>query len=677
MQIVETSILIHQIGWSLIHSLWQDALIGLVLAAVLNLLSRAKPQSRYFIACVALAAMIILPVVTTYVLHTRQTEPLDMVVDDDSAAVMSVDSSFDKTSRIENERIASTQKINWINRTITETWNTSERVEKFLPWLILLWLIGVVIHAIKLGGGLFCAANLRKLPVNVSNPKLYDLVNEITSRLSIKRKIKICESSLINVPMTVGWIYPLILIPPSSLFGLTPFQLQTIITHELIHIKRYDFLINFLQSVTETLLFYHPAVFWTSRKIREEREYVCDDLTLALCNDSVGYARALTKVARFQRQTEQLAVAATDGGELKDRIYRLLSNSQNPGFGKKSILPNVWATVVISLFLAISFGGLKVLSNNKETDLKKTLVASVPEADKNGAENSNLNGEYNDDLSKENARFRETVLQALKGHRGSVIIMNPRTGQVYTIVNQDWAFRRQWTAASTFKMITSLAGIEENQLKESSKGFGYNSSIQMNLAKALAVYNNDYFKSLGQNLGSDTLIKYSKQFGLGEKTGINYPDETGGYVPEEMDPDRSELTGVTGGNIQVTPLQLAVFVSAIFNGGKILVPQAANGNDSVTAQERGNLFISERSVEELKKGLRAAVEIGTGKGARQENYKVSGKTGSISNKETNTGLFVSYGVNHNSEMVVVVVLEGKNEIGAVAAQIAGKIYNSI
>jgi beta-lactamase regulating signal transducer with metallopeptidase domain/beta-lactamase class D len=676
MQIVDTSILIHQIGWSLIHSLWQDALIGLVLAAILKLLSRAKPQSRYFIAWVALAAMIILPVVTTYVLHTRQTEPLDMVVDDDSAAVMSVDPNLQNIRVIGNEPIVGTRKTNWVNRTITETRNTSERVEKVLPWLILLWLIGVVIYAIKLSGSLFYTANLRKLSANVSNPMLDDLVNELTSQLSIKRKIKICESSLIIVPMTIGWIYPLILIPPSGLLGLTPFQLQAIISHELIHIRRYDFLINFLQRVVETLLFYHPAVIWTSRRIGEEREYICDDLTLALCKDSVGYARALTKVARFQRQAEQLAVAATDG-ELKDRIYRLISNSQNPGFSKKSILPNVWATVVITLFLAISFGGLKVLSNNKETDLKKTLVASVPQADKNGAKNSSLTGEYNDNLSKENVRFREIALQALKGHRGSVIVMNPRTGQVYTIVNQDWAFRRQWTAASTFKMITSLAGIEENQLKESSKGFGYNSSMQMNLAKALAVYNNDYFKSLGQNLGSDTLIKYSKQFGLGEKTGINYPDEIGGYVPTEMDHDRSDLIGVTGGDIQVTPLQLAVFVSAVFNGGKILVPQAASGNDSVTAQERGNLFIGERSVEELKKGLRAAVEIGTGKGARQENYKVSGKTGSISNKETDIGLFVSYGVNHNSEMVVVVVLEGKNVNGADAAQTAGIIYNSI
>ena len=676
MQIVETSALIHQIGWSLIHSIWQIALIWLGLAALLKLLPRARPQSRYFIACGALAAMIILPVITIYVLHIRQTEPSDIIVDDDSAAVMSVDPNLQNIKVIGSKRIDGTQKINWINRTITETRNTSERVERFLPWLILLWLIGVVIYAVKLGGGLFYAANLRKSSANVSNPKLDNLVNELTSRLSIKRKIKICESTSANIPMTIGWIYPLILIPPSSLLGLAPFQLQTIITHELIHIKRYDFLINFLQSVAETLLFYHPAVFWTSRKIREEREYICDDLTVASCKDSVSYARALTKVARSQRNAEQLAVAATDG-ELKDRIYRLVSNPQSPGFSKRSILPNVWAIAIISLLLAVIFGGLKVLSNDKETDLKKTLAAGVPGTAKNRAKNSNLNSEYNDDLLKENPRFREIVRQALKGHQGTAVVMNPRTGQVYTIVNQDWAFRREWTAASTFKMITSLAAIEENQLKESSKGFGYNSAMQVNLAKALAVYNNDYFKSLGQNLGSDTLIKYSRQFGLGEKTGINYQGEIGGYLPTEMGQDNSDWMGVTGGNIQVTPLQLAVFVSAIFNGGKILIPQVANGNDSVTARERGNLSISESSIEELKKGLRAAVEIGTGKKAQQKNYKISGKTGSVSNKETNIGLFASYGINNNSEMVVVVVLEGKNEKGGVAAEVAGKIYASI
>src|SRR2546423_11385866 len=126
-----------------------------------------------------------------------------MVVDD-SAAVMSVDVNVQNIRVIGNERSNGTQNINWINRTITERWDTFERVEKVLPWLILLWLIGVVVCAIKLGGGLFCTANLRKLPAKISNPKLDNLVNELTSRLSIKRTIKLCESSLMNVPITSG-----------------------------------------------------------------------------------------------------------------------------------------------------------------------------------------------------------------------------------------------------------------------------------------------------------------------------------------------------------------------------------------------------------------------------------------------------------------------------------------
>ena len=157
-----------------------------------------------------------------------------------------------------------------------------------------------------------------ELTANASNPKLDDLVNELTSRLSIKRKIKICESSLINVPMTIGWIYPLILIPPSSLLGLTPFQLQTIISHELIHIKRCDFLINFLQSVAETLLFYHPAAIWTSRKIREEREYVCDDLTARFVQ---GFSRLRP---RFDKSCQIPKASRTIGscGDRRRRIKR-------------------------------------------------------------------------------------------------------------------------------------------------------------------------------------------------------------------------------------------------------------------------------------------------------------------------------------------------------------------
>jgi len=674
MQIAEIETVFHFIGWWVLHSLWQGAAVGFALAAILKLLCWAKPQARYVFACVALSGMIVLPAITVVVFHTPQVTSLVSVMDDLDSEV-DADSALRLGRADRSEGTSGSQTISSRNSPAT-TWNTSAMGDKVLPLLSLMWLVGVVFYAIELGRGVFSITRLRRHTSRVSVPVLDDLLSELIGRLGVKRKIEICESPLTNIPMTMGWIYPLILVPPSSLLGLTPHQLHTIIAHELIHIKRYDYVVNFLQSIAETLLFFHPAAAWASRRIREEREFVCDDLTVAVCADPAGYARALTKLARLQRQAEQLALASTDG-ELKRRIYRIVSDPQDKAFDKKFILSGFYSLIAVSLVLAVSLAGLKVLSHSEDSGLREKLIDQAPKSDAHIVLDDNPSGENTDDLSREDPRFREAALRALGSHLGSVIVMDPRTGRVYSIVNQDWAFRRQWTAGSTFKMVTSLAGIEENKLEESNRGFGYNPAVQMNLARSLAVSDNDYFNMLGRELGSETLIRYSKQFGFGERTGINHPGETGAYIPAPADQGGSGRMGVMGGDIRVTPLQLAVFVSALFNGGKILVPQSTSGEEPITVQDRGRLSINESSVAEIRKALRAAVETGTGKKAQQGIYQVSGKTGTVAHNDANIGLFASYGIRQNSELVIVVVLEGKKEKGAVAAQIAGRIYDSV
>ncbi len=674
MQIAEIGTALHLIGWWILHSLWQGVAIGFALAAFLKILRWTTPQTRYVFACIALSGMIVLPAITAVVFDTPQVTSLVSVMDE-----LDSDADADSALRLgrddRGEGTSGYQAISSKNSPAT-TWNTSAMSDRLLSLLSLMWLVGVVFYATELGRGIFSINRLRRDTSHVPAAVLDDLLNELIGRLGVKRKIEICESPLINIPMTMGWIYPIILVPPSSLLGLAPHQLQTIIAHELIHIKRYDYVVNFLQSVAETLLFFHPAAAWASRKIREEREFVCDDLTVAVCADPAGYARALTKLARLQRQAEQLALASTDG-ELKGRIYRIVSDRKDKAVDKKFVLSGFFSLIAVSLVLAVSLAGLKVLSHNVDSGLRERLVDQSPKGDEHIVEDHNRSGESTDDLSREDPRYREAALRALGPHRGSVIVMNPHTGRVYSIVNQDWAFRRQWTAGSTFKMITSLAGIEENKLKESNKGFGYNPAVQMNLARSLAVSDNDYFDILGREVGSDTLFRYSKQFGFGEVTGINHPGEIGAYVPAVVDQGGGPRTGVMGGDIRVTPLQLAVFLSALFNGGKILVPQSTYGEEPITIQDRGSLSISESSIAELRKALRAAVETGTGKKAQQGIYEVSGKTGTIANNDANVGLFASHGLSKNSELVIVVVLEGKKENGAVAAQIAGNIYGSV
>src|SRR5262249_62123234 len=120
-----------------------------------------------------------------------------------------------------------------------------------------------------------------------------------------------------------GWLHPVILLPASTLTGLSPGQIESILAHELAHIRRHDYLVNLLQSLVETLLFYHPGVWWVSRRIREERELCCDDLAVGVVGGPVLYAEALCRLERARGEAAALAVAAS-GGSLLARITRLV-----------------------------------------------------------------------------------------------------------------------------------------------------------------------------------------------------------------------------------------------------------------------------------------------------------------------------------------------------------------
>ena len=148
-------------------------------------------------------------------------------------------------------------------------------------------------------------------------------VVRLSRRLHIAAPVKLLESTLVDVPTVIGWLKPVMLLPASALAGLAPAQLEAIFAHELAHVRRHDYLVNLLQTVVETLLFYHPAVWWLSARIRTERENCCDDLAVALCGDPVAYARALADLEELRGTGGRLAMAA-NGASLVHRISRLL-----------------------------------------------------------------------------------------------------------------------------------------------------------------------------------------------------------------------------------------------------------------------------------------------------------------------------------------------------------------
>src|SRR5205823_6807755 len=133
----------------------------------------------------------------------------------------------------------------------------------------------------------------------------------------------VAESALVEVPTLVGWLWPVILLPASAISGLAPAELEAILVHELAHVRRHDYLINLLQTGVETILFYHPAIWWLSRRVRQEREHCCDDIAVSLCGDPIAYARALSTMEEL-RASPRWAIAA-HGGSLIVRIRRIVA----------------------------------------------------------------------------------------------------------------------------------------------------------------------------------------------------------------------------------------------------------------------------------------------------------------------------------------------------------------
>jgi hypothetical protein len=280
-----------------------------------------------------------------------------------------------------------------------------------------------------------------------------------------------------------------------------------------------------------------------------------------------------------------------------------------------------------------------------------------------------------DDSSGEDLNVRRAAVNALGGHAGTVVVMEAQTGKVLTIVNQDWAIRDAFKPCSTIKLVTGVAGLNENVIDND--GHITNSSTRMGLDYALAKSNNGYFQRVGTNMGSNKMIQYAQRLGLGAKTGINADGETPGRLPYGNNNARIYSHG---DDFEVTPLQLAVMVSALSNGGKKVVPQIAHPRVERTAfrpQVQGMVNLPLKSVEGVLPGMIGAAEFGTAHRGVDASMGVAGKTGSCITKGSWIGLFASVAPVEDPKYSVVVITRGQSERGKYAAAIAGKIYQAL
>ena len=309
------------LGWTLIHFIWQGALIAIIYAGVSVLLRRFSANVRYTAACAAMLLMLIAPATTMVIVRGQsfdspgvaltQSAPGDLP---GAADVRTFDSLLATQPAFESA--ASTQP-----GAITQ-W-AQERLPRAMPWLLALWFAGVLCLSLRLAGGLLMIRRMKRTATGATIEAFQETLDVLSRRLRVSRPVRLCESALVKVPTVIGWLRPIILLPASALTGLSAVQIEALLAHELAHIRRYDYLVNLFQTSIETLFFYHPAVWWVSAQIRQEREHCCDDLAVSACGDVLTYARALTALEQLRSTPPQLAVAA-NGGSLLLRIQRLV-----------------------------------------------------------------------------------------------------------------------------------------------------------------------------------------------------------------------------------------------------------------------------------------------------------------------------------------------------------------
>src|SRR5205823_13809579 len=196
-------------------------------------------------------------------------------------------------------------------------------LDRLLPGIAIAWLVGVAMLLARMAGGWWHVRRLHRIAFATSSCRWQSSCRRLAYRLGLPAAAHVVESAFVDVPTVVGWLRPAILLPIAAVASLSPSQVEAILAHELAHIRRHDYAINVLQTLVETLLFYHPAVWWLSNRIRTEREHCCDDVAIAVCGDPVSYARALAELETFRSASASMALAAT-GGSLRDRVRRIL-----------------------------------------------------------------------------------------------------------------------------------------------------------------------------------------------------------------------------------------------------------------------------------------------------------------------------------------------------------------
>lgn len=323
-----TSPLAEALGWTLIHALWQGFAVVLTIALLLHLARQSKATLRYWLGMSGLLMQVLLSVGTFVWYYKPGTAPV-------SAPVFHLPLPLPLVP----------------TPAATESWLPTGQVflNAHLAEIVWMWLLGVAIFGLRLIGGWVYIQRLRHTATLPVPPVLLETTARIARKLNVSVNLQITARA--TGPLVLGVLKPVILWPVGLLAGLSMAEVEAVLAHELAHVRRHDYLLNVAQSVVEVLYFFHPALWWLSARVREEREHGCDDLALAVIGDARTLARALTRVEEWQHSQEatpNLAMAFAGKRQLLlQRVRRMLGIPTRPLVSNGSLAGLTLATMLL------------------------------------------------------------------------------------------------------------------------------------------------------------------------------------------------------------------------------------------------------------------------------------------------------------------------------------------
>lgn len=354
--------LIYALGWTVVHSIWQGLLVAIIMALVMQSMQKSSAKLRYEVASISLFLVFVFSFSTFILLY-------DGISQKEFGEITLIGHASSENAALTGSFFQSTVQtcIDYFNN--------------HLSLIVVIWLIGVTFFLLRLVGGL-TYVQIIKYRNNQPLPAYWQKkLAALTARIPLRKPVELLESSMVKIPMVIGYFKPIILLPVGAVNNLTESEVEAILAHELGHIFRNDFLMNIVLSFIEVLFYYHPAVWWISGNVRLERENCSDDIAIKLCGNSLTYAKALVTLQEMNQHPVPSFAMTFSGrkNQLLNRIKRILNQPQN----RSNILEKLTATCLLLAAIFILSVGANApfdgISESKKNEKEEPTLHFFPE----------------------------------------------------------------------------------------------------------------------------------------------------------------------------------------------------------------------------------------------------------------------------------------------------------